>query len=311
MNQSWLVHIGMPKCGSTSLQHMFAESKDLFYEVEDFSLNNISQEPIANSLKNHPNPYYDLVNPKANGDNLLQKYASLAASAKKELSIISCENLIGLSEDEISSFRSTLTSLEISPSILMVVRPPFEYLVSSWKQAVTFGLLMPLEKYFETMDIDFQRIYSKWAKEFHSVDLLELRKGKDFKQVAKNYFLDQHGIILNNNISLSQENVAMFRLLACVTFIGLAKSHDIVFEATSIDLSWDPQNNHLPPFNLQSHKERVSILNNLESDILNNLSIHEIAHEEHEILEHIRQSFASKAFPPPIQQEYFWSAPIN
>lgn len=311
MDQNWLVHIGMPKCGSTSLQHMFVENKDLFYEVEGFSLNNISQESIANSLKNHPNSYYDLINPKTNGDNLLQKYASLAASAKKKLNIISCENLIDLSEDEISLFRSTLASLKISPRILMVTRSSFEYLVSSWKQAVAYGVLMPLEKYFESMDIDFHRIYSKWAREFPSVDLLELCKSKDFKQVAIKYFLHQHGIILNSNISPSQENSAMFRLLTCATFIGLAKSHDSVFEATSIDLSWGHQNNHLPPFNLKSQEERTSILNNLESDILNNLTIHEIARDENKILEHIRQSLASKDISPPIHQDLFWSAPLD
>ena len=208
---NWLIHIGMPKCASTTFQHLLESSKEVYFNVDsEFSLNGFSHELIAETSKQSVNEFYESFIHDKNKFKYepLKKYVSLAMESGSKLNVISSETFVSYSRNDIEDLRDFFLTMGIEPRILFITRDKEDYIVSSWKQSIAFGCLMPLADYAQRKSPNFEIIKTKWEEHFNAVYTLKISRGEDIIKEIVDLLDKEYGTLISSENSQDPKNEA-------------------------------------------------------------------------------------------------------
>lgn len=278
MNQ-WLLHVGMPKCASTTIQNICKNSPDIFYDSSArYSYNLLSHEPIAESFNSNPNDYYKSLALQSNGSSssLLTTYSAEAFASNLPLNVVSSETFIGLCKQDIIALAKTFLDLNIKPSVLLVTRNIISYTFSSWKQSVRFGCTMPLHEYGKHKAPNFNKLIGKWNLAFEDVDVLQIHEESNFVSVFRDYILRKFNTQINANLCPEMQNISKFLGICYAEYIKMMASGDHVFSLSNINFLWPSSSPEMPSFDIKAHNERQIILQNIQTRLQKDFSIDEL-----------------------------------
>lgn len=281
----WLIHIGMPKCASSSLQNILISAENVFYDVNtDFSFNKDSHELIAETSKEKVNTYYEslLADNHLERFGPLNKYIASASNSPSILKVISSETFIAFSDNDIKNLKNEFLLQGLEPSILFITRDLQDYIVSSWKQSILFGCLMPLSNYAKIKRPDYLTIENKWRKYFKEIISLKIEKNVNIMQETISLLNKKYNLSIPLSENLKPQNEARYTLLTCSNYIDYILNVKNFNSYKYIDSSWPPHSAELPPFNIQSHKERKLILTMLENKLRQQMNASELRKKEKE-----------------------------
>lgn len=169
MRTTFYIHIGVHKTGTKSIQHTFADNRDVLLA---HGINYLPGDPnhgptLISLLSDYP--HYDTRNIRRHVDTP-EKAASYNAAARYEIDkalarnrspkmVISGEGLSGLSETEMLRLKEMLGPYAAAYRIIVYVRDPYEYSNSASLQRLKSGSLLgvsdrklPLPNYRRRLD---------------------------------------------------------------------------------------------------------------------------------------------------------------
>lgn len=281
----WLIHIGMPKCASSSLQHILMSAENIFYDVStDFSFNNVSHELIAETSKEKVNSFYEslLADKHLKRFDPLYKYMTSASNSPSRLKVISSETFIGYSDSDVKNLKNEFILQGLEPSILFITRDFQDYIISSWKQSILFGCLMPLSQYAKIKNPDFLSIERTWRKNFKQIISLKIEKNINIMHETISLLNKKYNLSIPLGENLTPQNEAKYTALTCSNYIDYILNGENCNLYKYIDSSWPPHSAELPPFNIQAHKERKLILTMLETELRRQMNNSELRKKEEE-----------------------------
>ena len=285
LSSHWLIHIGMPKCASSSLQNILMSAENIFYNVStDFSFNKVSHELIAETSKEKVNSYYGslLADKHLKRFGPLNKYINSAYDSPSRLKVISSETFVAYSDSDVKNLKNKFLSQGLEPSILFITRDLQDYIISSWKQSILFGCLMPLSNYAKIKSPNFLAIENRWKKHFKQIISLKMEKNVNIMQETISLLNKKYNLSIPLGESLKPQNEAKYTSLTCSNYIDYILNEKNCHSYKYIDSSWPPHSAELPPFNIQSHKERKLILTMLETDLRRQMNASDLRKKEEE-----------------------------
>ena len=167
-----VIHIGMPKAGSTTIQH--------FLRDNDAALRELSIDyPVVG--REHPNfnlNHRNFANGLLERENRIHKKSSSMADliayiseSKYNTTILSSEELFRATEPSIIRARELLSSIGQEFRLILIIRDPSDRLPSAYAQGVRFGASTDdFDTFFEFRSandkVDQFKIAERWAKVF-------------------------------------------------------------------------------------------------------------------------------------------------
>jgi hypothetical protein len=127
-----LLHFGADKTGSTAIQNMLYENRQTLSKL---GITYSDSRLLHNSVQSgNGEELYLLLRQGATGSEITKILSSLVKTEK--LSIISCEGFSNLSNNQLKPLYECLNKLKIDFKVLVYVRNPIGYYMSSYNQAV-------------------------------------------------------------------------------------------------------------------------------------------------------------------------------
>jgi hypothetical protein len=127
-----LLHFGADKSGSTAIQNMLYENRQILAKL---GIIYSDSRLLYNSVQSgNGDKLYLLLKTGATGSEITKILSSLVETGK--LSIISCEGFSNLSNIQLKPLYECLNRLKIDFKVLVYVRNPVDYYMSSYNQAV-------------------------------------------------------------------------------------------------------------------------------------------------------------------------------
>lgn len=164
-----LLHFGANKTGSTAIQNMLYENRQVFSELGLFYHDS---RILHNSIQSGNGEEINLRLREGATHFEIKKLLTPLIKVEK-LSIISCEGFSSLSRDHLNTLYESLEQLDIEFKILMYIRNPIDYYMSSYSQALKrHGYAGSFQDYVEE---------SSWE---HASWLMNLRESRQNIDVA-------------------------------------------------------------------------------------------------------------------------------
>ncbi|GAB6142402.1 hypothetical protein JCM14076_31310 [Methylosoma difficile] len=218
-----IVHIGMHKSGSTSIQNSldgFVSDKHLYAKIGITPNHSL---PIYTLFAKNPEKHY-LHRSHSRTPEIIKKYKNECINdienaiylAEKRTVIISGEEINVLCEEEIILMRGFLYKYFDKVTVVAYVRPPSQYISSAFQQGVKDGSIkvFNIDKYYRS----YRQLFEKFDKVFgkENVVLWEYNS-KNFKNgcVVQDFcnkleiILKSESIVRSND-SLSKDAVSLF-----------------------------------------------------------------------------------------------------
>jgi hypothetical protein len=191
-----ILHIGYPKCASTSLQSALLRAKGLLYPQHGLNL----YEHLAFALK--LNGLDDWTAQWFTQEWVDAEYNDLihAVNSAREMVVISSERLAGITPEKIGFLREEFGDVDIE--VLMLYRPKDDYVKSMWKHEVfRDDLCEPFEKFRERFG-GFDMLQAPVALSgFVKVNLIDISKDTWQSELSRVFGIDIK--VPNENVSAS------------------------------------------------------------------------------------------------------------
>ena len=189
-----ILHVGMHKTGSSSIQHNLSKYKFNSFVYMDLNSENHSI-PVYSFFVENPNNYH--IHKLAQRDNeeilrfnnqfIVNFENSINKNIKKEIFVISGEDIGYLSENSLRKLKSFLQHYFKKIQVFAYIREPYSYIASAFQERVKTGLnelcLAELYPYYRRGFEKFDNIFNKKNVRLELFDIKSLYKGdvtKDF-----------------------------------------------------------------------------------------------------------------------------------
>jgi hypothetical protein len=144
-----ILHIGMPKTGSSSIQvNLYNQKSSLNCEYLKIGDDANHSPVICSVFSNFPEQYYGNISKKRTKDQIVtfnnkvkKQLIQVLSNSKAKNVVISGEDILFLSENELHCLKNFLFNYCSNIHVIAYVRPPISFMQSAFQQLVKMGVL--------------------------------------------------------------------------------------------------------------------------------------------------------------------------